>query len=394
MARDGVLARADRVAVAGTALALVGLFAFPFAEFRTSRIGVATYHGMGSGAPATYLLAGALAACVAVAVRVAPPRRGVLLKLLAGAAGAALAWSLGAAAARLLAGEPVIARVSIGAGAWVVLAGLAVVDFAARRALASRKHIARALDGLALIAVGTALVLGGAARLSLVQEYLANADVFRAEVVRHLALAGAGVAMGVLLGVPLGVWASRSARVRDLVLGVVGVIQTIPSLALIGLLIAPLAALRESSPLLERLGIGGIGFAPAVIALTLYALLPVVRNTYVGLAGVDPGALDAGRGMGMGRGQLLLRVELPLALPLMIEGLRAAAVLDIGIAAVMFFAGARGLGLFIFQGVGQVAADLTLLGALPIIALAVAVDAGLRALGGAVVSPGLRREPA
>lgn len=149
---------------------------------------------------------------------------------------------------------------------------------------------------------------------------------------------------------------------------------------MLGLLIAPLAAL----------GFPAIGTTPAVIALTLYALLPIVRNTYVGLAGVDASVIDAGRGMGMGRAQLLARVELPLALPLVIEGVRAAAVLVIGIAAVTAFIGAGGLGVLVFQGWGQQADDLTLLGAVPMVVLAVIADAGLRALRRLVVSPGIQ----
>lgn len=386
--------RPDRVALVGALFALASLLALPFAEFRTSRIGVATYHGFAAGAPASYVLAGALVVCALAALFAPPSIRPLLLELALVVVGGAFAWSLGASAADLLASQSSIARVSIGVGGWAALAGVAIVDFSARRGLAGRPWLRRGFDAAVLVAVVAGLVLGGASRLSLAREYVANADVFWAEVARHLGLAGAGVLAGVVIGVPLGILASRSTRVRDIVLGVVGVIQTVPSLALIGLLIAPLAVLRQASPLAARLGIGGIGFAPAVIALTLYALLPIVRNTYVGLAGVDPAAVDAGRGMGMTRRQLLARIELPLALPLLIEGLRTAAVLDIGIAAVMFFAGARGLGLFIFEGVGQVAADLTLLGALPIIVLAVLVDGGLRALSSAIVSPGLRGEAA
>ena len=188
------------------------------------------------------------------------------------------------------------------------------------------------------------------------------------------------LAIALALGVPLGIAASRVRWVRSVVLTVVGIIQTVPSLALLGLLVVPLAAI----------GLPGIGPLPGVIALTLYSLLPIVRDTYVGLAGVDPAAIDAGRGMGMGRMQLLLRVEAPLALPLLIEGVRAAAVSIIGIAAVVAFVGVGTLGVLVFLGWGEQADDLILLGALPMVALAVAVDAGLRALGRAVVSPGIR----
>jgi osmoprotectant transport system permease protein len=170
--------------------------------------------------------------------------------------------------------------------------------------------------------------------------------------------------------------------VRSVVLSIVGLLQTVPSLALLGLLVLPLALL----------GLPGIGPLPAVIALTLYALLPIVRSTYLGLSHVDPAVVDAGRGMGMNRGQLLARVEAPLAIPLVIDGIRAAAVMSIGIAAVVAFVGVATLGVLIIQGLGFQADDLILLGAVPMVIMAVGVDAALRALGRAVTSPGIRVE--
>ena len=160
---------------------------------------------------------------------------------------------------------------------------------------------------------------------------------------------------------------------------------------MLGLLIAPLAALAAAYPFLADLGVRGIGVTPAVIALTLYALLPIVRNTYTGLIEVDAGAIDAGLGMGMSRRQLLVRVEMPLALPLVLEGVRLAAVMLIGITALTALNGAGGLGFFIFEGLNQAAPDLILLGALPTIALAVVVDQALRLLARLAVPEGVRK---
>jgi osmoprotectant transport system permease protein len=142
---------------------------------------------------------------------------------------------------------------------------------------------------------------------------------------------------------------------------------------------------------LAALGVRGIGVAPALLALTLYSLLPIVRNTLTGLQSTPLAAVSAGRGMGMSDRQLLLRVEVPLALPLIIEGVRGAAVLVIGITTVAFLIGAGGLGVFIQRGIDQVVPDLVLLGALPVIALALLADAGLRAVGLLLVAPPLRR---
>jgi osmoprotectant transport system permease protein len=135
---------------------------------------------------------------------------------------------------------------------------------------------------------------------------------------------------------------------------------------------------------LQESGIRGIGAAPAVLALTLYALLPVVLNVYTGLRGVSEAVKDAGRGMGMSPAQLFWRVELPLALPLVLEGIRGAASLTIGITTVAALIGAGGLGFFILRGVEGGATDMVLLGAIPIIGLALLVDALLRFASGAL----------
>src|SRR5438128_2590326 len=166
----------------------------------------------------------------------------------------------------------------------------------------------------------------------------------------------------------------RSARLENPLFAALNLLQTIPSIALFGLLIVPLSALAAAVPPLAAIGIGGIGVAPAIIALVLYALLPVVRNTAVGLAGVDRAVIEAGRGMGLTSRQIFLQVELPLALPVLLAGLRIVTVQAIGLAVVAALIGAGGLGTFVFEGLGQYAVDLVLLGALPAILLALAAD--------------------
>jgi osmoprotectant transport system permease protein len=166
----------------------------------------------------------------------------------------------------------------------------------------------------------------------------------------------------------------RRPRVQGSLFACLNLLQTIPSIALFGLLLVPLSALAAALPVLAALGIGGIGPAPAVIALILYGLLPIVRNTQAGIAGVDPGVSDAGAGMGMTGRQLFWRVELPLALPLFFAGLRIVTVQAVGLAVIAALIGAGGLGSFVFEGLGQYAADLVLLGALPAIMLALAAD--------------------
>jgi osmoprotectant transport system permease protein len=187
-----------------------------------------------------------------------------------------------------------------------------------------------------------------------------------------------------VIGFPLGVVAARSPRLENPLFAVLNLLQTIPSIALFGLLIVPLSALAAAVPQLAAIGVGGIGVAPATVALVLYALLPVVRNTAVGLAGVDGAVIEAGRGMGLTSWQIFRQVEVPLALPVLLAGLRIVTVQAIGLAVVAALIGAGGLGTFVFEGLGQYAVDLVLLGALPAIFLALAADFILQTLSAAL----------
>ncbi len=373
--------RVDRVAAFGAVVALAGCLLVPFAEFRANRIVSGAPEPLSSAGTAGWLLLALAVAAFGLSVAFRPAWRGRGILILGAGLVALMPWALGFAAVSLLIGAGSPARVSIGSGAWLVMLGGAIIWFAGARGLGR----SRLKPVLAVAVIGlwvSSAVFGGVPELSLAREYAVQSTRFWGLVREHLMLSGLGLAFGTLIGVPLGALASRNNLVRSATLSVVGVIQTVPSLALLGLLVFPLAAV----------GLPGIGTLPATIALTLYALLPIVRNTYVGLAGVDEGALDAGRGMGMSKAQLLLRVEAPLALPLVLEGVRAAAVLVIGIAAVTAFVGAGGLGILVFQGWGQQADDLTLLGALPMVALALFADLAIRGVASVAVSPGIRQE--
>jgi osmoprotectant transport system permease protein len=154
------------------------------------------------------------------------------------------------------------------------------------------------------------------------------------------------------------------------VLASLAILQTVPSIALFGVLIAPLSRLGEHFPFFPRIGISGTGAAPAIIALILYSLLPLVRSFHAGLSGVAPDVKEAAAALGFNRRQILLKIEVPLALPALLSGLRVATVQAIGLATVAALIGAGGLGTFIFQGIGQYALDLVLLGAFPVILLA------------------------
>jgi len=180
----------------------------------------------------------------------------------------------------------------------------------------------------------------------------------------HLWLVGISTMLAVLIGIPLGILSAHRPVWNKPVLGTANIIQTIPSLALFGFLL-PVPWLGDRA---DRL---------AILALTLYALLPVIRNTYTGIRGVDPAVLEAGRGMGLTRRQLLLQVELPLALSVILSGVRVAVVVSVGLATIAAAIGAGGLGEFIFRGLAMVNNQLILAGAIPAAVLALSADFGL-----------------
>jgi osmoprotectant transport system permease protein len=177
----------------------------------------------------------------------------------------------------------------------------------------------------------------------------------------HLFLVGIAIAIAILIGIPLGILITRQTNLRQPILVIANILQTIPSLALFGLLI-PVPVL------------GGIGATPAIVALTLYSLLPIIRNTYTGITGVDPAIREAGRGMGMTDIELLLQVEIPLAMEVILAGVRVATVIAIGIATIAAAIGAGGLGELIFRGIAVVNNDLILAGAIPAAVIALIAD--------------------
>jgi osmoprotectant transport system permease protein len=280
--------------------------------------------------------------------------------------------------------SPGLARVSLGGGFWALagLAGLAAADAVQRLGWAPAARAA-ALATLSLPLLGL-LAAGQLDALSLLKEYANRAEVFQAAGWRHLQIVGGALLPALLTGLPLGLWAARSDRLARPLFGLLNIIQTLPSIALFGLLIAPLAALAAWLP---GWGIAGIGLLPALIALALYALLPVVHGMAAGLRQVPAAVLDAGRGMGLTPRQLFWRVELPLAAPVLVSGLRVTVVQLIGLAVVAALIGAGGFGTLVFQGLAGSALDLVLLGVLPVVVMALLADAGLVWLGSAVAGP-------
>jgi osmoprotectant transport system permease protein len=274
-----------------------------------------------------------------------------------------------------------LVRTSLASGFWslLVLAWLIVLDALNR----AQRHGGRRIAWLLLAAapVLALIILGQVDHLSIMKEYDNRSDIFWQAVWRHILIVLLAITPTVLLGLPLAWSCQHFGWLRRMVFPVLNLIQTIPSIALFGLFMAPLAWLAASYPPLARAGISGVGLAPAVLALVLYSLLPVVRSGLAGLEQVPNATRSAARAMGMSGWQVFRMVELPLALPMVLPGLRTAVVQAIGLTAVTALIGAGGLGTLMFDGLFSAANELVLLGVLPIVLLAALADALFDTMG-------------
>ncbi len=206
-----------------------------------------------------------------------------------------------------------------------------------------------------------------------------NASECAALTLEHVWIVALSVFLAAIIAVPSGIFISRNERIATKVLNAANILMTIPSIALFGLMLPVLAIIGH-----------GLGKVPAVIALVLYSQLPIIRNTYVGIKNVPPELVDAGKGMGMNKWTRLKEVEIPLAVPVIIAGLRTAAVMDIGIAAIAAYIGAGGLGVLIQQGIARVYEEMIIAGAILVAFLAIFVDAGMALLERALTPEGIR----
>lgn len=212
--------------------------------------------------------------------------------------------------------------------------------------------------------------------MELISYFIDRPDMVIRLLLEHLQLTGIAVSLAVVIGVPSGIAITRYKRLADPVLGIASVFQTIPSIAFFGVLI----------PFM------GIGKKPAVVVLFLYALLPIVKNTYTGIKGVSPFMIDAGRGMGMTNMQILRMVELPQALSVIMAGVRIATVINIGTTTIAAYIGAGGLGQLIFTGIQMVRNDMIIAGAVPAALLALTADRVLGYVEYKLTPKGLRKK--
>jgi len=371
----------DSVAITGS---IIGLFSLllGWLTLKPSRLAAGTSLSLweSTGWDGATVILGLWLVCLALSLTEMGKWRAVILGIATNAILVITFAFAGLEASRLIESAAPFARVSLGAGIWITFAAAYVLIFASRQRLQDWRVWRNLISWTGLATIGVLLLIGWSNNLSVVQEFIGREERFRQELLQHIFLFGGSVTVGTLLGIPLGIWAARSSRAEKPLFFIANITQTIPSLALFGLLIAPLSALSFAFPVLREFGIRGVGPTPAIIALIIYSLLPIVRNTFVSLRQLDPAVIDAGLGMGMSRPQIFRRLEVPLAAPLVLEGVRIASVQAVGNTAVAALIGAGGLGWFIFQGLGQAAPDLIILGAIPIIGLALVVDAVMRAL--------------
>ena len=193
-----------------------------------------------------------------------------------------------------------------------------------------------------------------------------NLGVIAQLTVQHVAVVAVAVGLAILTGVPIGIAITQNQRVADLVLYIAAIVMTIPSIALFGAMI----------PILSLIG-QGIGYLPAVVAVLLYSQLPIIRNTYTAITNVDPALREAARGMGMTPLERLRMVEIPLAVPVIMAGVRIAVVINIGVTAIAAYIGAGGLGVLISRGISQTDTRQLVTGALAVSLLAIIADYGL-----------------
>ncbi len=368
--QDGYgIRRADRLGMVLAAAGLLATATMPFIIAKANRIaaGKPLLLTQLFGQPVVIiLLAGLLAtALAAIFVRKATVRLAIATLCIA-----TLLLAIGLVSTSATPVGSASARITPGGAFWVLLAvlGLVISDALVKLHLTPWMRVASLIFYAALLAAF--LISGSLDSLSIMKEFAIRSEQFRGEAVVHVLLAFGSVAISILLALPLGILCFWLPKLRAMVLQALSLVQTIPSLALFGLLMLPLGYIATHVPGAAAIGIRGIGAAPAMIALILYALLPVVANTVVGLEGVDPAVRDAAAGMGLTRLQILFGIDLPLAFPVILTGIRIVLVQSIGLVTVAALIGGGGFGLFIFQGLGQTAMDLVLLGAVPTVFLA------------------------
>jgi osmoprotectant transport system permease protein len=262
--------------------------------------------------------------------------------------------------------DPNVARISLGPSIYLAIIGAWV--------LLSTETKGTLKITLSLLALLVLFGLGMFPMLGLYKEYINRQASFFLELQRHLSLAVSSLLFALIPGIYLGYQSTRHPRLREWIMGFVNGFQVAPTLSMLALLMIPLASLGQSFPFLRAWGVKGVGFLPAFIVLSLYALLPITSNTYTAFKQLDPSVMDSAKALGMSSKQVFSKVSFPLALPFIITGVRIAFIQNIGNTILAGLVGGGGMGSLIFLGLAQSATDLILLGSLPVVLMAMGFE--------------------
>ncbi len=364
------------LAITGSLLNMVSLIALNFASYRPNRImsgtDVSSYELLGG-----YLYGLLIPSAVLLVVSIFGRSR-IYLVISMGIASllqiALLLYATGIAAGSDRFNTAANGRLSLGAGFVLSMVALLMVIRGCfqgfKGAEIYRRFAYLGVVVMVFLFVGSGFLDG----LSIMKEYANRKEVFLRQTVSHLLIALSSVTAGALIGIPMGMMIYKSGKPHKLALFLLNLGQTIPTISLLVLLMIPLTLISERSEFFKRIGISGVGVAPAFIVLVIYAVFPIVHTTMSGLKMVDRSLLETASGMGMMKYQVLLKLEAPLSLPVIIGGVRTAMTQSVGNAILAGLIGGGGLGSIIFLGLAQAAPDLILLGVIPLAMMAFLLD--------------------
>jgi osmoprotectant transport system permease protein len=262
--------------------------------------------------------------------------------------------------------DPNVARISLGPSIYLALIGAWVL-------LSTEKQGALKIS-MSLLVLLVLFGFGMFPMLGFYKEYINRQATFFLELQRHISLAVSSLLFAMVPGIYLGYQSTRHPRLREWIMGFVNAFQVAPTLSMLALLMIPLASLGQNFPFLRSIGVKGVGFLPAFIVLSLYALLPITGNTYTAFKQLDPAVMDSAKALGLSSKQIFRKVSFPLALPFIITGIRIAFIQNIGNTILAGLVGGGGMGSLIFLGLAQSATDLILLGSLPVVLMALGFE--------------------
>ena len=265
-----------------------------------------------------------------------------------------------------------IARISLHLSAYLSIFGVYI--------LLSTEKYPRIKILTSIFLLMLAFVFNAFPMLGISKEFINRRDTFNAELIRHLYLALSSLTVAIIPSIYFAYQSTKHEKLREWIMGFINGFQVAPTLSLIALIMIPLSYIGHQFPLLRDLGIKGVGFLPSFIILTLYALLPITSNTYTALKQIEPSIMDSANALGLNRYQIMFKIQFPLALPLIVSGIRTALTQSIGNAILAGLVGGGGLGSIIFLGLSQSAPDLILLGSIPVVIMALFSDIFLETL--------------